>query len=292
MLVKDMVANKLKLPQAFIDILPKVCPDCGADMTISDTLRELGCDNPYCKGKVAQRMTAMLVDMGVKNMGENRCLEFIEQTKLRYPSAILQWEPKYGEIGSLSVDFLTGIKEQIDTHRDMMLWEYIKYSNIPYLRDTARELFKDYQDLDAFYAILEAKGADGVAFIQKILGIADTGVSVRALNIFNSLITYKEELLEGLKYVNIIVPNKTVNVCISTSVGSGFSSKADFINQMNQKYGDKVHINFLSAVTANCNYLIWSKVGSPTSKVKKAQAKNIPIYTGVEFEQLLQKGAV
>lgn len=291
MLVKELGLNR-KLPQQFIDILPKVCPDCGADMTISDTLKELSCENPYCRGKVAQRMTAMLIDMGVKNMGENRCLKFITETGLNYPSAILQWEPKFGAIGELSEEFLTGIKKQIDEHRTMMLWEYIKYSNIPYLRDTARELFKEYNDLKQFYNIMESKGDAAVVFIQEILGIKESGVlSVRALNIYQSLVIYKEELLEGLKYVNIIVPDKTLNICISTSVGQGYANKADFANQMNQRYGNKCHINFLSTVTKNCDYLIWSKIGAPTSKVKKANSYGIPILTGAEFEDMLARGS-
>ena len=289
MLVKELELSG-KLPQQFIDILPKVCPDCGADMVISDTLKELSCENPYCKGKVAQRMTAMLIDMGVKNMGESRCLKFIEETGLNYPSAILQWEPKFGDIGDLSEEFLSGIKKQIDEHRTMMLWEYIKYSNIPYLRDTARELFKEYNDLKQFYAIMESKGDAAVVFIQEILGIKETGVlSIRALNIYQSLVIYKEELIEGLKYVNIIVPDKTLNICISTSVGQGYANKADFANQMNQRYGNKCHINFLSTVTKNCDYLIWSKIGAPTSKVKKANSYGIPILTGAEFEDMLAR---
>ena len=259
-------------------------------MTISNTLKELSCENPYCKGKVAQRMTAMLMDMGVKNMGENRCLKFIEVTGLRYPSAILQWTPAYGAIGELSEEFLSGIKKQIDEHKTMMLWEYIKYSNIPYLRDTARELFKNYHDLQQFYDIMESKGDAAVLFIQEILGIKESGViSIRALNIYSSLVMYKEELLEGLKYVNIIVPNRTLNICISTSVGAGFANKADFANQMNVRYGDKCHINYLSSVSKNCDYLIWSKQGAPTSKVQKANKYNIPILTGAEFEEMLAR---
>lgn len=289
LLVKELRGNS-ELPERFIDVLIDTCPDCGADMQISDTLKELSCSNPYCKGKVAQRMMSMLADMGVKNMGESRCLKFIEETGLKYPASILQWEDSDGAVGELSAEFLHGIKEQIDSHRSMMLWEYIKYSNIPYLRDTARELFKGYNDLRQFYAILDSYGDGGVLFIQDILKIKDGGVlSIRALNIYSSLINHREELLYGLKYVNIIVPQSTLNICISTSVGKGYSSKADFVNQMNQRYGEVCHINFLSTVTKNCEYLIWSKQGSTTSKVKKAQQYGIPIMTGAEFEEMLKE---
>ena len=287
MLVSEL--GSLNLPEKFISVLPNVCPDCGAGMQISESLKELSCSNPYCKGKVAQRMVAMLADMGVKNMGESRCLKWIEATGLNYPASILQWEDTDGAVGDLSADFLHSVKEQIDANRSMMLWEYIKYSNVPYLRDTARELFKGYNDLRQFYNVLESYNDSGVLFIQEQLGIKDEGVlSLRALNIYTSLTVYKDELLAGLQFVNIIVPQSTLNVCISTSVGKGYSSKADFVNQMNHKYGGKCHVNFLSSVTKNCDYLIWAKQGSPTSKVQKANKYGIPIVTGAEFEEILK----
>lgn len=292
-LVKELQGTS-ELPEEFIDTLLDVCPDCGADIDISESLRELTCTNPFCRGKIAKRMELMLRDMGVKNMGENRCLAFVDATHATTPMLVLAWEESDGEVGGLSVDFMRGIKEQIDNNRSMMLWEYIKFSNIPALRDTARELFKDYHSLETFYADMDEYAQKvsygGVLFIQEKLKIKEDSdsLSLRALNIYSSLSEHRVGLFAGLEYVTIINPKSTLNVCISTSVGNGYSSKSDFVNKMNQRYGEVCHINFLSSITKNCEYLIWSKVGAETSKVKKAKAYGIPIMTGVEFEEMLR----
>ena len=82
--------------------------------------------------------------------------------------------------------------------------------------------------------------------------------------------------------------NKIMNICISTAVGAPYKSKQDFVAQMNARFSDKVHLNFLGSVTKDCEYVVWSKEGAPTSKVKKAEKYGIPVLTGAEFEAMLQ----
>lgn len=287
MLVKDL-SIKTDLPIEFINLLPAVCPDCGSDMQISDTLRELSCTNLYCWGKASQRMVSFLQDIGVKNMGESRCIDVINTFNVTNPFFLFHYNlDEYETIGNMSEEFCQDIIDQMYEHNSMMLWEYVKYANLPYLRDSARNIFSDYNDLEVFYDDLEDEGID---LIQTKLGIKNTEneVSTRALNIYTTLIQYKDELFEYIDDVNIIKPNRTFNICISTSVGGNYSSKADFVNKMNTAYADKCHINFLSSVTKDVDYVIWSGVGGATSKVKKAEKYGIPIVNGTEFENILK----
>lgn len=290
MLVKDFIAGG-RFPKEFYDTLPLVCEDCGADMDINNTMTILKCSNPYCSCKASQRLLALLRDLGVKNFGESRCTQFMEYFGLTNPYAIFGWSPdEDGVIGNMSEEFCYNLYDQINSHRKMLLWEYVKFGNLPNLRDSARYIFNGYNDLDTFYDDLESQG--GVSFIQDKLGIAkgldSDEISVRALSIYESLIMYHEELEEYIDYVDIISPKAILNICISTAVGAGYSSKSDFVAQMNQKFSDVVHINFLSGVTKDCDYLIWSKQGSETNKVKKAKNYGIPILTGAEFEAQLR----
>lgn len=288
MLVKEL-KDKTDLPEEFINLLPSVCPDCGGDMQISDTLRELSCTNLYCWGKASQRMVSFLQDLGVKNMGESRCIDLINTFQVTNPFFLFHYDvEEHGTIGNMSEEFCQDIVDQMDEHRTMMLWEYVKYANLPYLRDSARNIFSDYNDLEVFYDDLEQ---DGIDLIQNKLGIKDMedDVSIRALNIYKTLIRYKDELFEYIDDVTIIQPNRVFNICISTSVGGGYNSKADFVNKMNTEYANKCHINFLSSVTKDIDYVIWSGVGGATSKVKKAEKYGIPIVNGVQFEEILRR---
>lgn len=296
--VKEIDAGAL--PQAFLDVLPKTCEACGADTEITETLTMLVCSNRRCPEKACQRLVALLKDLGVKNMGDSKCQQFLTAHNTVNPYSILLYNPATD--GPLypgcSIEFSESIYEQINGVRSMLLWEFVKIGNLPGIRDSARHLFINYADLEEFYDDLEG---GGVAFVQSALSIKgdsnqasvgidddDDATSVKAVDVYNTLVFYKDELLESVKGVDLISVNKIMNICISTAVGAPYKSKQDFVAQMNARFSDKVHLNFLGSVTKDCEYVVWSKEGAPTSKVKKAEKYGIPVLTGAEFEAMLQ----
>lgn len=314
-----------ELPQEFIDILPTHCDTCGAETVITETLTILKCPNKQCLEKSVHRLVALLKDMGVKNMGESKCRKFLEHFEITNPYGILMYESEHN--GALyegcGLPFSESIVEQLNRSRKMLLWEYVKIGNLPGIRDSARKLLSDYDNLEEFYDDLEA---GGISFVQELLSITgksdsisdvlqDTvdssfvteGVSVTAVDVYNTLIHFKEDLFDGLPYVDIKqLDTPVLNICISTAVGKPFTSKPDFVLKMNEEFGSKVHLNFLGSVTKDCQFLIWSKEGAETSKVAKAYRYNqkqleynqengidedegmIQVMTGLEFKEYLE----
>lgn len=309
--------SPVTFPIEFLNVLPQECDKCGYETEITETLSMLRCSNPNCGEKGVQRMIAMMDDLGVKGMGASRCRSFLDFYEITNPYSIFLYEPSDGVLyDGASMDFSEGIFEQIDSRRDMMLWEYVKIGNLPGIRDSARKLFTDYDSLESFYEDIEDGGID---FVRQLLDIkgkmverdnyfddVDDVVSVKAVAVYNTLIAHKEDLLEAIEYVNIKqLGTETVNICISTAVGYPFSSKSDFVRQMNDRYGNKIHLNFLGSVSNAIEFLVWSKEGSMTSKVRKVNSINekreedniregrpqdeglIQIVTGIEFEDFL-----
>jgi len=305
-----------KLPKAFLDVLPTHCSTCGAEMEITETLSMLRCSNPVCLEKSVQRLVAMLKDLGIKNMGESKCRQFLQYWGTTNPYAIFMYELSDGPLfEGCSMEFSEAMYDQIDSKRSMLLWEYVKIGNLPGIRDSARKLFSGYDDLAEFYDDLES---GGIAFVQEALSIKggrgvipettstfmdedeDDVVSVKAVDVYNTLMFFKDDLFEALDFVEIKrLDTPVINICISTAVGKPFTSKQDFVSKMNEKYGHKVHLNFLGSVTNECQFLIWSKEGAPTNKVRKAQGINekrmaqgrddlIEIMTGAEFQEYLE----
>ena len=143
----------------------------------------------------------------------------------------------------------------------------------------------------------------GSAYIEDLLNRryndTDNTVSIRAIKVYNSLMTYKEDFFECLEYVVIKDTSQLehVNLVISTSVGAPFGNKKEFVNYINTTYGEYVHINYKNSVTNDTDFLIWSGTGAPTTKVRKARDINsrrseenqIPILTGQEFDELCRK---
>lgn len=318
--------NDSSFPQEFLDILPAYCDCCGSENEITESLTILRCSNPLCNEKGVQRLVALMKDIGVKNMGESKCRKFLENFEVTNPYAIFMYEPSDGVLfDGCSYDFSESIFEEINKKRGMLLWEYVKIGNLPGIRDSARKLFANYDNLEEFFDDLEE---GGIAFVQeslaikgkssKLLSIGDyddvdtdyedgeSVVSVKAVDTYNTLIFFKNDLLEAVEFVNIKELNTDViNICISTAVGNPYKSKQDFVSQMNEEFGNKIHLNFLGSISRDCQFLIWSKEGSKTSKVKKTEGLNekkrnenrnrgidtefgcIEIMTGLEFRDYL-----
>lgn len=308
LLVEELSSSNL--PQEFIRTLPTHCDICEEPNEITESLTILRCTNKKCPEKAVQRLVTLLADLGVKNMGESKCRKFLENFGTTNPYAIFMYEPDVD--GALfdgcSMDFSEDMFEQLDKKRKMLLWEFVRIGNLPGIRDSARHLLVGYEDLEEFYDDLEA---GGISFVQSRLSIKgkktsndsffDTddlddeddllsqSLSIRAVEIYSTLLYFKDELLEAIEAVEIIsISTPIINICISTAVGAPYSSKPDFVAKMNDLFSHKIHLNFLKAVTKDCHYLIWSKQGAPTNKAEKAGKYGIPIVTGSEFEAILE----
>ena len=186
---------------------------------------------------------------------------------------------------SMSDKIAVDIVMQVNKVRSMLLYEFVRIGNYEGLRDSATQLFKDYTSLDDFYKDFDN---GGIEFVKDKLGIKCDGESIRANGIYETLNASREELQEYVQYVDLRGEAKVMNICISTAVGAPYKNKAEFIRAMNDKYGDKIYLNKLGSVSKNCQYLVWSKVGDETNKVKKAKSLGIPIMTGAEFNNMLE----
>lgn len=306
-------------PVEFVQTLPPRCPECGDNTIITTTLSMLQCGSDNCSGKQVQRLVSMIKDLGVLDMGVSKCKSFLNYYGVQNPYAIFAFEPldENGHPAPDGADVLADnishavsvkIYNQIDRKRNMTLSDYVKIGNLQGIRDSALHIFGDYDDLETFYNDFEF---GLVGFIQEKLGIKNTSVSAKAIQITEVLQRHKEELFEFIDYVNIkkkqnkvvngegqYIETQSLNICLSTSVGSPYRSKRDFVDQMEELAGDDVILNVLGGVSNNCHILVWSKSGAETSKVRKAYAINekagyekVRIMTGTEFKNYLESKA-
>lgn len=291
MLVSDFKNNApVDVPDGFLSILPSTCiePGCGAPMEISEALTDLHCSNPRCPIKVKMRMRAMLQSIGVKGIGKEVAGQIIDKFEIDNPLLLFSYVPE--EDGTLtdtmSMEVSYKIYEQLKEKKKYTLWEYVRLANLPYIQTSALHIFEKYDNLDDAYKDIEAGGVD---FIVNKLNIKKgseedetQSISIRAVKVLETLLTFKKDLYEAIDGVEIIKKNDgsivSFKAVCSDEVGSPFKTKADFYSTVNNSYGDKFHVDFLSSVTKSIDYLIWAGAdGSParlTSKVKKVRAWN------------------
>lgn len=290
--------NDYGLPVEFADCLPEDCPTCGAPMEMSESLTGLHCSNPRCPDKLVMRIKAICQDLGILNFGESTIEKFLDYYEVTNPLNIFALREGMLISDEVSEAVSENIIFQIEEKKNFLLWEYVRVANIPGVQTSAKDIFTGYSNLTEAYKDIES---GGVAFIQEKLGISnDNEVSIRAMKVYKSLMEFKEDLLECECEVNIIdVSNKIeLNVVCSDQVGNGFSKKKEFYDYVNNTFGDKLHVNFLSSVTKKIDYLVWAGAdGTParyTSKVKtvegyQAKGLDIPIVTAQQFIEEMKK---
>lgn len=276
MLVKDYVEDHMNDDYEFVSLLPQVCPnvECRSPMEMSDALTTLHCSNPRCITRVVKRLTSMMSQIGVKGVGKEVAKAFFYKFRTRNPLLIFGYvygdsstdTNADGEIGyGVGMKTSEKIYEQLQDRRKYTLWEYIRLANLPNIQSGALQIFGGYDSLDKAYDDIH-KG--GIGFIQEKIGVEKgTGedcevISLRALKIYETLMTYESDLRNALPFFEIVPVNnegvKTVSAVCSDEVGGRFHSKTEFYNYVNSNTGDGIHINFMPSVTKKVDYLIWN----------------------------------
>ena len=323
MLVSDFKLNAPEgTPDGFLELLPNNCFEkgCNAPMEISEALTDLHCSNPRCPIKVKMRMRAMLQSIGVKGVGKEVAGQIIDKFGVDNPLMLFAYNPdEDGTLtDSMSMDVSRKIYNQLQEKKSYTLWEYVRLANLPYIQTSALHIFEGFDNLDDAYKEIEDGGVD---FIISKLNIKKgseedetQSVSIRAVKVFETLLTFKKDLYEAISWVTIIKKNDgsiiSYKAVCSDEVGSPFRTKADFYGTVNNRFKDNFHVDFLGSVTKGIDFLIWAGAdGSParlTSKVKKVRAWNeqykqkkadgklkdsdheIPIMTAKQFIMMLE----
>lgn len=304
MLVTEFCENRTgDLPDSFYECLPQYCTDCHHPMEMTEAFTQLHCSNPKCPSKMAQRLIAMANQLGVKDLGESKAIKFIEKCEnewgIRNPLMIFGYTPdEDGTLDGVSLEVCNKVVNQFKSKNKFTLAEYVRVAQLPFIQTSALTLFGDFDDLEEAYEKIES---EGISYIRSKLGIKEDvdNISIRALKIYETLMSFKDDLFEALPFVEIIKTSnirKLVAVC-SDEVGSPYKTKADFYATVNNTFKN-THVEFSSSVTKNIDYLVWAGAdGSParyTNKVKKVEAYNakgdvfIPIVTASQFMEILK----
>lgn len=194
MLVKELDKHRFKkIDSRFYDSLPKYCEieSCGFPIEINEVLNEVKCSNIRCPKKIAKR---------VENLGKKLDIHIDYKDALNYVLINDVKTPIYLFKSQASLKIAEADRAKLVNQ--MTLVEYIENNMLPFLSDTLK-IIQEYITLDDFYEDLES---DGIEFLEKNLSlyVDEEQISLRALKAFDVLMTFKQDLYDGLSYVEII----------------------------------------------------------------------------------------
>ena len=192
MLVAELDKNRFKkIDSRFYDSLPKFCEveSCGFPMQINEVLTEVSCSNVRCPKKIAKRVQELCQKLGI---------EITYLTAFDYVIMNHITNPMYLFKSQAGIELEEEERDKII--KQMSLERFVELNCLPYLEDTIK-IFKEYDSLDDFYADLES---DGIEFLEKQLSVfVDEELSIRALKAYDVLMTFKQDLYDGIDYVEI-----------------------------------------------------------------------------------------
>lgn len=288
------------LPLEFFDQLPDSCPSCGYPTVIRPALTQLSCSNVRCPVKVSARIVAIFKKMGVLGIGQANAERMVATYDFTNPLDVLDYAkgspqegyyPVYeGSNMNLNIAVADGVRKFLA--KPMTLSEYVTLAYLPGVQESASAVFSGFDTLEDAYEAIEQ---GGVAFIQNKLGIDPDTISLRAGQVYETLMEFKTDLLEMQDRVTFITnlgSMTTLRMCISDSAGAPFVSKRDFQNTVDAIVTPKgIRIEWKSSVTKNLDYLIHGG-GRYTNKLAAAERYGIPVMTGQEFIDQLNQGGI
>lgn len=303
MFVSALVEVFPDLPEEFLRILPQDCDECNSPLQISETLTSLQCSNPRCAVKIRMRIKAVCDALSIKDFGESRITAFLDLYKTTNPMDM--FDLKLGMqlgvgIGDTTSNNVIQNILQVKNEQSFLLWEAVRVQNLPGIQTSAQPIFNGFHSIEEAYETIEDGGVEFIS--DRLSNTPGEGeIGLRAIQIYETLLKFKEEIIEGVNYLNItsMEGKQELTVVVSDQVGGSFNTKNEFYNHCRENYSDTYHFNFANSLTKKTEFLIWAGAdGSSaryTSKVDKAQKYNshgagIPIMTATQFTDFMESG--
>jgi hypothetical protein len=210
------------------------------------------CSNEYCPGMIAARADNMRQLIGIKGVGFAACLELVNRYDVKDPIQLLSYW-----------DIKPTVK--IGTYLRMHCWAGV---------DTELETEMQRYGIHTMDDLFTKYDGKYKQLIQQ----------------------HAEELKAYVHLVNLELPDvivnepKIVHTIMITGTPNGFSTKEDFINQVNAACGGYiVTIHQKTKRQSGVDFLIREQGSTTRGKVEAAIRGGIPIVTSVEYIQVLSK---
>lgn len=251
-------------PEPFI----KTCPSCGEPIVISESGKSAKCVNYYCKERNIMRVVDMINILGFK--------AFSEET-----------------IRTLNISSFRDLLN-VDYERSAILGPVNASNFVEAVNNVKHNPIEDYKIMSAM--CFDGIGTEKWKTILKVLSIHDIifkdpnelrlilvnipGISDKTVDIILEFRSVYKDDLDIVDKMNNIIP----------SLGMIDKPKIAFTGERDQLFIELLNNNGFDAsdkysVTKNTFCLITNDKNSTSSKMKKAQTYNIPIYTKQEFIQ-------
>ena len=274
--------NLMELSKAYKWNIPTECPVCGGDLILSENHKQFYCNNDYCKSKYSGRITKWTSVLGIKEFGMATIEKFLNTGIISTISSLYKID--YHKIallegfGEKSAD---NLKNEIESHKKMTLSQFIAGYNIDSIGEKVIQKIinaKGFKNFEDFYKIKNHED-----FICE--GVGDS----TALKLFNGLAALEKDMLETLRFVEIIEEEKVESSSNSLN-GKSFCFTGAMKNKRKDleakviDFGGIVH----DGIKKNplTDYLVIADINSTSSKAIAARKLGVSLISEENFLEM------
>lgn len=285
------------IPKPWHTVFPDVCPTCGEHLCISDNLKTLYCDNPFCGRKEDMRLYNILHNLGVKGVGPAiasnlmNCLyryhELVHDETSNIHDDVIAQLPKaivsplevfYLPIGFYPVNSSYMVnKERWESiqnalHREYDYAELISKMAFPNFGKTAYTVFDGCSSFRDYLKLTNNLEDSSPRILLKL------GYGSNALNAINILKMYLQDfmLIDKLFHCRTLTDLELdLDIVITGSITEyGSYAREEFVNYINNKFNGRVRVR-VGKAHATADYVIADRPSSSKSYLSAKQRQSL-----------------
>ena len=257
------------ISQKVLKMVPKQCM-CGSVLTFSDSLRELKCTEPNCKGKILNRITEFC-EYNKLPLSYDSILAITEKLGIVSPYQLLMLKDAYAvkSITRVDVPNILSVIKSIESIRatEIKLYQILEMCGINSIRLIARKIANGFNTTEELFNEIEN---GQLAFINERLGINNLDSCILSIEVYNTLLNLKEELIFAESLMTIKCNTDRLFIAFNDNV-EPFVNKSELIEYLNYKYKKEfVHTTLINERTD----VLIMHIETVTSKYRTARLLN------------------
>lgn len=265
----EVVKNNL-ISEKAVKLLNNRCK-CGCELEFSDSLKELKCTNPNCKAGIVGRITNMFSLLGIE-YDDNYIYTIVDKLDIVTPYQMFILRDVV-EQGILDINIVPELESLIQKLEEIKLNEYFIYQivrlcGIEEITKVAYRLFYGFEELDDALDEIET---GQVAFINERLGVKSSEGSVLSVEIYNILLSLKEELIFAESQFKIKKYDRKIIRIAFADGTSPFVNRGELLDYLNNTY-NYIFLN-ITTIKDNTDILV-RNFDNTSNKLRAAQLIN------------------
>ena len=274
--------NLIELSKTYKWNIPTKCPVCDSNLILSENHKQFYCSNYYCKSKYSGRIMKWVSVLGIKEFGSATVEKFLDIGIIDTISSLYKINfQKVALLEGFGEKSAENLKNEIELHKKMTLSQFIAGYNIDSIGEKVVQKIinaKGFKSFEDFYKIKNHRDfiCDGVG-------------DLTASKLFDGLISFGEDMLETLKFIEIIEEEK-----VESSNNSLNGKSFCFTGAMKNKrkdleskvldFGGIVHDNIKKNPLTD--YLVIADINSTSSKAVAARKLGVNLISEDDFLEM------